>query len=430
MTHYTRTLSFVLAMIGFVSACSATPPLRPAMLTFRVAPSKISPASDAAKYTKLLATKGPIKANHEIRRYLWKLTTQDAAGLKGLITGAYQGDSYVLLSNQIGEVLVAAKPNQPAWGITKATPGEKTVTVTLDAAAAKKMQALTKGNLGKTLVLLVDEQAVIGGVVRAATDKTLDLPVKNAPAAASMAKRLMAGMGIVPDKPTDPKAMAILKKLEAAGKTQAKLKARLDYQVQQRLTGDEEDRNGWIKFQQASGKEPVKFRIHFDTLKLGGRGKTTKQPVDYIFDGQWLTIAKHKIKTMTKIQVAADGQHVEAHRIGEGPFPVPFGQKASDVVNICEVTTRPRKAGEPKNTEYIKCVPRRRHARRVNFTRLEMWIDKATALPTKIRTRDKSKNVTTVTFRDIQPTKSFKGDPFKMSKPFGWDLTIERLGGN
>ena len=67
------------------------------------------------------------------------------------------------------------------------------------------------------------------------------------------------------------------------------------------------------------------------------------------------------------------------------------------------------------------------HADDVNFTRLELWVDRKTDLPVRVRTRDASKNVTTATFRDIRTTETIDSELFEMSKPIGWDLTVERM---
>jgi outer membrane lipoprotein-sorting protein len=229
-----------------------------------------------------------------------------------------------------------------------------------------------------------------------------------------------------PASDVDPAAMAILQRLERAGQAYQALKADVNYNVQQRLTGDEETRTGWVAFQRGGDDRPDKFRVSFKTLQLGG-GPKTNNPVDYIFDGKWLTVAKHKIKTMTRYQVAAEGQKVEALKIGKGPFPLPFGQKAEDVTAYLSASTRPTRAGEPDGTDYLKLLPRRGQEDAVNFTRLEIWVDRTSNLPVKIRTRDQSKNVTTVTFHDIQTQADLNEEWFTMDKPLGWELNVEPL---
>lgn len=223
-----------------------------------------------------------------------------------------------------------------------------------------------------------------------------------------------------------PEAMAILKDLEAAGETYKALKADVKYVVENRLTGDVETRTGWVAFQQASDTQPARFRVSFETLALGN-GRPTKQQVDYIFDGQWLKVAKHNIKSLTHYQVAAEGERVEPLRIGKGPFPVPFGQKADEVTRLLDVEVKDPDKDAPEGSDYLLLAPRRVHRGDVNFNELELWVDRKTHLPAQVRSRDESHNITTVTFTDIQTQAEMKPEWFTFEKPAGWSLQIERL---
>jgi hypothetical protein len=226
----------------------------------------------------------------------------------------------------------------------------------------------------------------------------------------------------------DPKARAVLDRLAAAGEKYTTLRADVEYKVDSRLTGDTETRTGRVAYQKKTPDQPSKFRVSFETLRLG-QGRRTKELVDYIFDGAWLIIAKHRQKTLTRIQVAAKGEKVEPLKIGKGPFPMPFGQKADEVVKYLEVTTRKPHKDDPKNTEYLKLVPRRDHKKSVNFARMEMWIDRKTHLPVRLRSKDHNKNITTVDFRKIQTHTKIDPKLFTMKTSPGWKVNIERLKG-
>lgn len=218
----------------------------------------------------------------------------------------------------------------------------------------------------------------------------------------------------------------ILDRLQASGDKYTTLTADVNYVVEMRMTGETETRTGWVAFQKSTEKTPDMFRIHFDTLKLD-QGKKTASQLDYIFDGEWLTIAKHNIKSMTRMQVAQPGQKVEALRIGKGPFPVPFGQKTDDMIKCLQITTRAPETDDPANTDYLKLIPRKDYEDQLNFKKMEMWIDRATDLPIKVVVRDKNKNVTTADFSNIKTQAKIDTSLFAMEKPAGWDLTVERM---
>lgn len=221
--------------------------------------------------------------------------------------------------------------------------------------------------------------------------------------------------------------MKILRELEAAGDKYRTIKADLDYEIVNPMLGDSERRTGWVAYSKGDDKTPTRFRVSFATLKLGA-GAKTKEKVDYAFDGQWLTVAKHKIKNITLYQLAAEGQKVEALKIGKGPFPLPFGQSAADMVKYFKPITRPPVESDPKNATYLRLTTRPEHLRDMPTTRMEMWIDAKTHLPVKLKSRDKSRNTTTVTFEEIQTNKAVEDKAFRIPHPIGYEVIRRPLG--
>ena len=225
----------------------------------------------------------------------------------------------------------------------------------------------------------------------------------------------------------DPKARAILDALEKAGERFKTIQADVDYLVEMREVGDTETRTGAVTYERAKdANSSSKFKIQFDTLSQGG-GKAIAEKVEYAFDGQWVTVAKHKIKQMIRYQVAAKDERVEPLKIGKGPFPLPFGQKAEEVIRYFEVTTRATTDKEPKDTDYMKLTTRPERRREINFKTLEMWVDRKTALPVRIVSDDR-KNTSTVDFRNVKTDVEVKGETFLLPRPPGWELTVKRLG--
>ncbi|MBS3821219.1 MAG: hypothetical protein GVY16_09700 [Planctomycetes bacterium] len=223
-----------------------------------------------------------------------------------------------------------------------------------------------------------------------------------------------------------PQARSVLERLEAAGDDYRAVKADVTYVVENRLTGDVETRNGWVAYQQSTDEQPARFRVSFDTLKLGD-GRRTKQQVDYIFNGQWLTVARHNLKSLTRYQVATEGQRVEPLRIGKGPFPVPFGQKADEVATYLRAELKTPGNDAPDGSDHLLLTPRKNHRRDVNFKTLDLWVSRDSNLPVKVRTADDSHNVTTVAFEDIQTQAELEPTWFTFDKPAGWSVQVEPL---
>jgi hypothetical protein len=230
----------------------------------------------------------------------------------------------------------------------------------------------------------------------------------------------------------DAAALKILDRLEKSGDKYPTLRADITYHVHMIQTDDTEERTGYVAYQKKVEKtdkvegSPTKFHIQFTTLKLG-EGAKTNEKVDYAFDGMWLTVAKHRIKNMTRYQVAAKGETIEPLRIGRGPFPLPFGQKTADMLKHFRAVTREPKESDPDGSDYLLLLPHASRAKNLSFVRLEMWIDRKTDLPIRVVSKDKSKNVTTVNFRNIETNVKFKDSEFLLRKPFGWKMRVEPL---
>jgi len=224
-----------------------------------------------------------------------------------------------------------------------------------------------------------------------------------------------------------PAVMKILTDLQAAGEKYKTIRADVTMEITDRRIGDTEKRAGWIAYQKGDARISGRFRIHFDTLRQGA-GPTLREKLDYAFDGHFWTVAKHTIKEMTRYQVVAKGEKAEPLRIGKGPFPLPFGQKADDVLKYYKAETRPIAKNEPKGTVYLKLTARRRRYEDLDAVRVEMWIDAKTNLPVRLVSRDKKKRDTAVTLKNLRTNAKF--DPrkmFHMPRPAGWSYKVVPL---
>ena len=229
-----------------------------------------------------------------------------------------------------------------------------------------------------------------------------------------------------------PKVLKILSQLEAAGRKYPNIEAKIDYHVDMPQTGDSETRTGKVFYQGAKGKNPAKFRIHFDTLRQG-KGPRIRDRIDYAFDGVWLTVRKERIRQMTRYQVAPPGKKINPLQLGKGPFPVPFGQKADTVIKYFHVISRPPRKSDPPNTDYLKLTTRKRYRKDFSIVSLEMWIDRKIHLPIKIVARDRSENITTVVLdrKSIKFPRKFSSRVFNLPRPpIGWEYHIEKYKGS
>ena len=217
----------------------------------------------------------------------------------------------------------------------------------------------------------------------------------------------------------DPVAMRILAQQEEAGKKYVTIRAAMAYRIDRRMTGEREVRTGWVAYRRKAPKVPAKIRVHFSTFQQNRR-RAIRAKVDYLFDGRKLIEAKHSVKQW-QVYLAGPGEQVDALRLGKGPIPIPFGQKADDVLEHFIPQTRPPGVKDPKNTDYLKLITRSKHRKRMGLDYLEIWIDRKTHLPVKVVSNNKKdKIIKTVLFKNMVTDKKDSDGDFRMRRPSLW----------
>ena len=260
------------------------------------------------------------------------------------------------------------------------------------------------------------------------------LPAATGPAMAATATTASSPVG------TDAPVYMLLVDMEKTADKFPTLESKVEYTVLISVTEERETRNGTVHMQRgsdapaatttaaASSRSPDKFRIHFTDFKIGTKGQPLAEERVYAFDGVWLSTMDYKLRKLTRHQVAVEGEKVEALRLGKGPFPIPFGQKADDVIKFFDVKTRELKKGEPAGTTYLLLTPKPGQDRELSFKKLEVWVSNETFLPAKISSLERNGNTSIVTFNDTKAGQKIDDKLFKPEKPTRqWELSIETL---
>lgn len=255
-------------------------------------------------------------------------------------------------------------------------------------------------------------------------------PAPEAPATATTTATAPAAAATAPRVNLDdiaPAALAILKRMEAAGTKFPILTADIVYKRDMTQVGDTELRTGKVYYQALPKEETARFRIHFDTLKQGD-GPNVRQVEDYAYDGgQWFTVRKERTRELIRYQVE---QKINPTELGRGPFPIPFGQKVEVVVErfAPHVSDKPPPGSAPAETDYIKLVTRPAFVKDLSVVWMEMWVRKD-GLPARIVWQDRNEDVSTIDFQNVQTPDKLPADTFDLPMPpAGWEYRVERFG--
>jgi hypothetical protein len=158
------------------------------------------------------------------------------------------------------------------------------------------------------------------------TDQPLPAQAENAPA--------------TPDHP-DPEVDRILTELETADRGMRDLRAGIVYDRIDRTLGDRQYRFGDLLFRDRTpegqtGRAGMRsFVVCFD--RYADLDVTRDLNESWAFDGRWLIERNDDDKTFRKREITRVGEEVDPLRLGEGPLPIPIGQRKADILERYEV---------------------------------------------------------------------------------------------
>lgn len=156
-------------------------------------------------------------------------------------------------------------------------------------------------------------------------------------------------------------ADALLLALEKADAGLVSFEARIEYDRRFELQGDRHVRRGdiYYKAEVKPGGErpeaPAVFAVSFNQLQIEEAIREEQQM--YVFDGEWFIEKNFAARRFIKRQVALPGERINPLRLGEGPFPIPIGQKRDDILTRYEaklVGTNESIEEEPELQETVK----------------------------------------------------------------------------
>ncbi len=217
----------------------------------------------------------------------------------------------------------------------------------------------------------------------------------------------------------------ILTKLENAGKKIKTIQANIEHQLYQIIPDDRQTKIGYIRFQAGNDKHNPKFMVHFhtlihDDLKL-------KRKEWFCFDGHWLREIREQTKTVIDREIIAPDEKINPFKLGEGPFPLPFGQNKKTILENFNVKIAKPNPKDPPNTTHLILHPKKGCEFYKKYKQIEFWIDKKINLPIKISALDRHSNLIMTKFSDIKINLELKPTDLWIKIPQGYAYQKEPL---
>lgn len=243
------------------------------------------------------------------------------------------------------------------------------------------------------------------------------------PAERSRAVTTSRPVDSVPRTSGDPAVDALLDRLEVKGNAIKGLSAEIVYtHITTEPVVDRQKKIGRLLF--ARGEPNDRFLVHF--TKLLADGVVTNTAEYYAFDGQWYVERNDAGKNVLRRELGRRGERIDAFELGKGPFPLPFGQKRSDILWHFEVSIAADTRSLPKGLTHLICTPRGHSSLAEEYSRVEMWVDSRLDLPVRIATeRSVDKVRVEVEFNQIDLKDAPAGSRFTVETPKGFFETVE-----
>lgn len=253
-----------------------------------------------------------------------------------------------------------------------------------------------------------------------ATQPAAGRPVASQPAASRPADTQQAVQ-------VDPRVHSVLQLLEKKGEAVKDLTAGIEWRTVDTVINSTDIKSGTLYFKR--DKPHDKFLVRFD--KTIADEQEINKPEEHLFDGQWYTEKREATKTIIRREIVRPGEQYDPFKLGEGPFPLPFGQKESEILDKFDVTYVAPAKGDPENSVHLKLIPKPTSGDiQDKYEDMHFYIDKKIDLPVKVVAKQKDDKTITVFFRDIRTNSGIVGSTFVLQLPKDdptWEEHVESL---
>ena len=187
-----------------------------------------------------------------------------------------------------------------------------------------------------------------------------------------------------------------LGELEHSGATIESLSGSLSLEKYDALVEETERRFDKLVLEKKAGK--TRFAIQFEEF-VDGSGRSDRAVDHWIYADGWLCEQDYRNKSFTKRQIVAPGESFDPLALGEGPIPIPIGQRKADVlarfeVSETEIPLDIPLLGSMQNVAGLKLVPKAGTPMAKETASIELFYDRVSLAPTGVVIREKNGNRT------------------------------------
>jgi hypothetical protein len=223
----------------------------------------------------------------------------------------------------------------------------------------------------------------------------------------------------------------LLDRLETSTGDLRDFEAKINYSKWDNVLQRDELRTGSVIYQ-VKPDGTKRFAILLERLIVGRRARDQRK--HYVFDGSWFVEVDFEAKLFIKRQVVPPGEQFDPLKLGEGPFPLPVGQPADEVLARFDVKRldRPQDAtlagrlGE-RVVDGLLLRSKPDTPQADEFVEAEIFYDRETLLPVGIGVAEANGDRKTVVLRDLKRNGGVDEAVLNIEEPDareGWRIDI------
>lgn len=213
----------------------------------------------------------------------------------------------------------------------------------------------------------------------------------------------------------------VLDALDARGQTLKDFSATIKLSDVSNDTGLASDKLGEVRFLHA---DPQQARVLVTLTRKEIEGKPVRfEKIQYLLDPPWLVDRDYGRKVEVRRQVLRAGETINLLKLGEGPFPLPLGQKKEDVHAQFEVKKLDPAADDPSpDAIHLQLSPKKGTQLDRKYQSIDVWVSPASHMPTRIAVVDKAGTTTTTTdLTDLKVNQGLTAADFALPPIEGWE---------
>lgn len=205
---------------------------------------------------------------------------------------------------------------------------------------------------------------------------------------------------------------AMLSALEKAGDTISTFRANVIYDRVDAVSENRERRKGQIVLTQKAGDlKSRKLAIMFDQL-IDASGHATTERQRFVFAGGWLFEFDDQRHQLIARELVPPGEQLDPLRIGEGPIPIPIGQKKEQVCQRFEVKFAPQPVEQLlkrlENIQGLALHPKQNAGVDPDLADICVWYDLTTLMPVAVKAMTKGGDEKILLLTKIEVNKDFE----------------------